>query len=510
MKALESPRHLNKKQMAMVYRKKRSKQYQQEGYKYALFVTNAFLLDRIFAFAFDTCMMFLPILLWELCMLLMFVGLLPISLLETIQIVTFVLMVISMFTFNAILSVKSGGQTLGKYFYDLKVVNKRRKEAAPIKLIAREIVGFSLPSFLLFLFFNIIGVMAYWGINAVFMILHPYHISIIDLFLGTRIVILRERQAEITPKEKTAEVKLPRTTIDLHLHSNFSDDGQYNVEELFQLASQRGLKMISICDHNSVKANLSAMRMAQLYHVSYIPGAEFDCRYQNLHLRVLAYFIDSTNDIFIHLENESLKRERDASLRRVASFTQITGIDVDVNELLANNRYQKISGEMIARYVLENPSLQEHPLLVPYLYGEKREDPIHALDHDYFHEGASCYVEVRHPKLQDILEIIHLSGGVAVLSRAKSVLDHGEECFAEVIAQGIEGIEVFTPQYSPADMAGLLRLAKEHQLFVSCGSDFHGSHKPNVHIGETGCPMEAEKIIREFFEAYPSMESASV
>lgn len=503
---MENPRHLNKKQMAMVYRKKRSKQYQQEGYKNALFVTNAFLLERIFAFAFDTCMMFLPILLWELCMLLMFVGLFPIALLETIQMVTFVLMVISMFTFNALLSVKSGGQTLGKYFYDLKVVNKRRKETAPIKLIAREIVGFSLPTFVLFLLFNIIGVLAYWGIDFIFALLHPYHISIIDLFLGTRIVVLRERKAEVIREEQTAPVSSAHTTIDLHLHSNFSDEGQYNVEELFQVASQRGLRMISICDHNSVKANLSAMRMAGLYHVSYIPGGEFDCRYHDTHLRILGYFIDSTNDIFIHLENESLKRERKASLSRVEMFTQLTGIDVDVNELLAKSRYQKISGEMIAAYVLEQPSSHEHPLLVPYLYGAKREDPIRSLDRDYFHEDAPCYVEVRHPKLKDILDIIHLSGGVAVLSGAVDVLAKGEDYFAEIIAQGIEGVEVFTPQYSTSEMALLLKLAKEHQLFVSCGSGFYGSHESDVHIGETGCPLEAEKIIREFFEEYQSVQ----
>ena len=488
--------------MAMVYRKKRSKQYQQEGYQYALFVTNAFLLERIFAFAFDLCIMFLPIFLWGLCMLLMFVGLFPVTLLEPIQIATFALLIISCFTFNPILSVKSGGQTLGKYFYDLKVVNPKRKECAPIKLIAREIIGFSLPMLLLYLFFHIAGGIAYWGINLLFMLIHPMHISIIDLFLKTRIVVLKDApKTKPTPKPQTAEVKTavtpinkPTTTLDLHLHSNFSDDGQYNVEELFQLAAARGLRMISICDHNCVKANLIAKRMSELYHVAYVPGGEFDCRYQGMHLRILGYFMNSGEDIFVHLENESLKRERNASLRRVEAFHAHTGVEVDVDSLLEKNRYQKISGEMIAKQILENPALQDHWRFRPYVSGSRSDDPIGNMVKDFFDEGAPCYVEVYHPKLQDILDIIHLSGGVAVLSWAKEVYEQGEDVFADVIAQGIEGMEVFTPRYTNQDMAILLKAAKDHQLFVSCGSDFHGSHKPDIHIGETGCPLAANSL----------------
>ncbi|MCI8541304.1 MAG: PHP domain-containing protein [Erysipelotrichaceae bacterium] len=505
---MEAQGHLSKQQIARVYRKEASHSYQQEGYKSALFVSNAFLLERIFAFAFDTCIMFLPILLWELCMLLIFLGLFPIGLLEPLQIVTFIMIVISMFTFNALLSVKSGGQTLGKYFYDLKVVNKRRKEAAVIKLMAREVIGFSLPAFVLMLFFNMMGVVLYWAANFVFMLIHPRHILFIDLLLGTRIVVLREPAAqkneEIVRQSQPIQPSafVPKTTIDLHLHSNFSDDGQYNVEELFQLAAGKGLRMISICDHNSVKANLIAQRMAELYHVTYIAGAEFDCRYRHMHLRILGYFIDSANDIFAHLENESLKRERNASLRRAEAFREHTGIAVDVAALLEKNRYQNISGAMIAKQVLENPALSDEVLLRPYRIQPTQKAAIHALVQDYFRKGAPCYVEVHHPKVEDILDIIHLSGGVAVLSCAKSIWEEGTSFFEEVIGLGIEGIEVFTPRYDAQDMAILLKAAKEHQLFVTCGSDFHGPNKSEIRIGETNCPKEAEKIISEFMREF--------
>lgn len=496
-------RHLNKKQLLTVFAKKRSKQYQQEGYKHAVNVSNAFLLERGFAFALDTCVMFLPIALWELMLLMMFGGLMPVSLLTPMELATFALIVISMFTFNPLLSAKSGGQTLGKYFYDLKVVKKNHREASTTVLMAREIIGFSLPTLVLFIFFNVVGVFAYWFINFLFLLVHPKHISIIDLFLQTRIVVLRSKKAAVVkqPEEEIAET-LPQTTIDLHIHSNFSDDGQYNVEELFQMAAKRGLKTISICDHNSVKGNMIAKRMSELYHVDYVPGVEIDCRYQDVHLRVLGYFINFSSDIFAHLENESLKREKNASLRRVEAFEHFSGIQVNVEALLSKNRFQKISGEMIAAQVLNNETLNEHPLLQPYLYGNKKEDPIHHMNQDFFEKGSPCYVEVRHPKLEDVLDIVHLTGGIAVLSWARDTLAEGEELFEEILSKGIDGIEVFTPYYTTKEMAELLKQAKDHKLFVTTGSDFHGATRPEIALGETNCPPEAEKLVAQFIDVH--------
>lgn len=498
----KAARHLNKKEIATVFMKKRSKQYQNEGYKYALNISNAFLLERIFAFALDTCIMLLPITFWELFMLLILAGILPVFFLTPLELVMFVCIAISIFTFNPLLIAKSGGQTLGKYFYDLKVVQKNHKEASTAILMAREVIGFSLPTFVLFFFFNIFGVIAYWALDFLFLLVHPKHISIIDLFLGTRVVVLRKPSVkqELEPAKEEPETIV--NTIDLHVHSNFSDDGVYNVEELFQMAARQGLKTISICDHNSAKANMIAERMSELYHVDYVPGIELDCRYGNAHLRVLGYFINWSSDIYAHLENESLKREKNASLKRVELFEQFAGIKVDVESLLHKNRFQKITGTMIAKQVLQEPAFHEHPLLAPYLYGDRKTSPYQAMSEDFFGKDGPCYVEVRHPKLEDILDIIHLTGGVAVLSWAKDTYELGIETFEEILAKGIEGIEVFTPYYSSKDMAILLKQAKDHHLFVTAGSDFHGGFRTDIQIGETHAPIEAEKFVTNFLSVY--------
>ena len=42
--------------------------------------------------------------------------------------------------------------------------------------------------------------------------------------------------------------------IDLHMHSNFSIDGEYTPQDLLNMARQQNIQIVSITDHNSVKA----------------------------------------------------------------------------------------------------------------------------------------------------------------------------------------------------------------------------------------------------------------
>ena len=43
-------------------------------------------------------------------------------------------------------------------------------------------------------------------------------------------------------------------TIDLHMHSYYSDDGEFTPEELVRKCSGSGIKVMAIADHNSVRA----------------------------------------------------------------------------------------------------------------------------------------------------------------------------------------------------------------------------------------------------------------
>ena len=83
-----------------------------------------------------------------------------------------------------------------------------------------------------------------------------------------------------------------RSYVDLHMHSHYSDDGEYTPTQLVDMCHEAGVKVMAIADHNWVKANDEATKYAKELGIKYIPAIEIDCTYQGLNLHVLGYGID--------------------------------------------------------------------------------------------------------------------------------------------------------------------------------------------------------------------------
>lgn len=81
-------------------------------------------------------------------------------------------------------------------------------------------------------------------------------------------------------------------TIDLHIHSCFSD-GKLTPEELYTDAQKKGLKYIAIADHNTVEGY---KKTDILTKENVIPAIEFDCWYKGVLIHILGYGIDVNNE----------------------------------------------------------------------------------------------------------------------------------------------------------------------------------------------------------------------
>jgi predicted metal-dependent phosphoesterase TrpH len=67
---------------------------------------------------------------------------------------------------------------------------------------------------------------------------------------------------------------------DLHIHSNFSRDGESRVEDILRRAEQVGLDAIAITDHDTIEGSLYARRIGS--PVLVIPGIEVSTRQGHL------------------------------------------------------------------------------------------------------------------------------------------------------------------------------------------------------------------------------------
>ena len=90
--------------------------------------------------------------------------------------------------------------------------------------------------------------------------------------------------------------------IDLHMHSQYSDDGEFAPEELVRQCCECDITVMSVTDHNCARANGEAEQAAQRYGIRYIPGIEIDCTYKGVDFHVLGYGIDWRSEDFASVE----------------------------------------------------------------------------------------------------------------------------------------------------------------------------------------------------------------
>ncbi|QHQ61498.1 PHP domain-containing protein [Anaerocolumna sedimenticola] len=286
--------------------------------------------------------------------------------------------------------------------------------------------------------------------------------------------------------------------IDLHMHSHYSEDGEYSPIELVEQCLVEKISVMSITDHNCVKANLEAQALAKSKGMKYISGIEIDCVYKNTNFHVLGYGIDFQSNDFNIIEKNIEKQSFQASLERLEK-TQILGFRVTENDMwnLSKNNYWQSSwsGEMFAEVLLANPDYKNHPLLNPYRPGGSRGDnPYVNFYWDYYSQGKPCYVNIDYPKMEQIIDTIQCNNGISVLAHPGVNLKNKNHLLDEIINLGIDGIEVFSNYHNPVESNYFYQKAKEKQLIITCGSDFHGKTKPFVKLGSHHCFISDDEI----------------
>lgn len=66
--------------------------------------------------------------------------------------------------------------------------------------------------------------------------------------------------------------------VDLHLHTNYSDDARGDPEDILREAGKRDLDVIAITDHNEIKGAFKAEKIADKFNIEIIIGEEVKSR----------------------------------------------------------------------------------------------------------------------------------------------------------------------------------------------------------------------------------------
>ncbi|MEG1205636.1 MAG: PHP domain-containing protein [Angelakisella sp.] len=288
--------------------------------------------------------------------------------------------------------------------------------------------------------------------------------------------------------------------LDMHLHSCYSDDGEYTPRELMSICLKEGVRTAAIADHNTTQGVAEATKQAAAMGITLIPGIELDCVFRKVNLHLLGYWIDDTFDGFAQVEKMILEQEQKAAAKRL-ELVEALGIYIHAADIGRLSKQGVVTGEMIAEAALGNPQNDQNPLLLPYRSGGTRSDnPYLNFYWDYCAQGKPAYVPIHYISLPEAVALVRKAGGVPVLAHPGNNIGEDVELLSAILQQGVDGIEVFSSYHSPEQTDFYLKMAEEFGVAASCGSDFHGKTKPNIRVGCVDCRKLEEELLSRLMD----------
>jgi predicted metal-dependent phosphoesterase TrpH len=277
-------------------------------------------------------------------------------------------------------------------------------------------------------------------------------------------------------------------TVDLHIHSNRSCDGDFAPAELVRMGRIHGLRAMAIADHDTVAAYPEALEAGLAEGVEVIPSVEFTTVFgadaREFHLQVP--FLDWKGRTVAALaERVTTARFREA--RERVKALRALGFDITWEEVAAASDGTAPLGVKIAQVLLDKTAAGGDPppeALRDYLSEGKRDYGPYFFYRDYFAEGKPAFVPKRHVPLVEILESLPDLGGAGVLSHPGAYFQNTTaKDLADLKERGLAGIEVYSSYHTAEQAAAYMELARAFDLVATAGSDFHGRIKPNVAFG---------------------------
>ncbi len=266
--------------------------------------------------------------------------------------------------------------------------------------------------------------------------------------------------------------------IDLHMHTTVSDGSDTPVE-LISKVKKTGIRLFSVTDHDAVKGCGIVSEALAEGDPDFITGVEFSTKDGQGKYHILGYNYDPGSQA-IH---DTVEKGHGLRMKKV-----IGRLDLLKNEF----GFDFPDEEIQTLLKLDNPG-KPHigNMMVKYGYAESKDKAIN----DYINK---LHYKSEYIRPEEAIEGILNAGGIPVL--AHPVYGSGDDLILgqdiedrvkRLMEFGIKGLEAFYSGFSPKMTNDMLALARSYDLYVTAGSDYHGTNK-TVILGDTGLTDDTE------------------
>ncbi|MCO8074379.1 PHP domain-containing protein [Acinetobacter lwoffii] len=263
--------------------------------------------------------------------------------------------------------------------------------------------------------------------------------------------------------------------VDLHTHSNISD-GTFSPQQLVEAAVEKLVHTLALTDHDTMDGLALAEEAAKNHEIKIISGVEISSQWsrpatkKNYGVHIVALNMQNPEPLQKAL-NQQKKIRAERSKQICDLLAPLIGEDIYADVLAkVDNIPDRVTRTHIAKTLVEKGIVTR---------------PQQAFD-KYIKEGKKAYVKFDGLGLEETIQVIHDSGGFAVLAHptrydlSATNIRYLIEIFAKFGGDAVE----LPPAIEPSSTRQMVdRMIAEYDLKVSIGSDFHGDHMPWIKLG---------------------------
>jgi len=240
----------------------------------------------------------------------------------------------------------------------------------------------------------------------------------------------------------------------LHNHSIYSD-GSKTIKEINEIAIKNGFDVVAITDHDTIDSYLDILDLDT--SVRFIIGVELSTIYKNENVHVLGYFSGLNENVIKFFKN--MRRERVERCKKIIdNLREFDGIDISFDEV-----------RKLAHGVVGRPHVAK-------ILSAKLGISVDQAFKKYIGNYSKSYVPVGKIGTEDAVKF--LKENDAIVSLAHPIKIKGFD-YKELLKFGFDAIEVYHPSQNEECSNNLRKVAKDYNLIITGGSDYHGINHIN-------------------------------
>lgn len=262
--------------------------------------------------------------------------------------------------------------------------------------------------------------------------------------------------------------------IDLHLHTTASD-GILTPTQMVKKAKEIGLSAIAITDHDQVAGVEEGIEAGEKLGIEVVPGVELSAYWKEKdrkEFHLLGYCIDHRNKKLLK-RLDFFQKERVRAAKKHLGLLAKVGYKIEWADVL-----KLAKGSVGKPHIIR--ACTDNPLNYDLFVKEFGQIPsINDFVQRYMKRGQPAHVEKAGFEPKEAIDLIHEVGGVAVLAHPCFDIPEGEaEIVKTLVVWGIDGLEAIAPYKTPPETKPKIeyftKLAKDNNLIITGGSDYHG------------------------------------